>query len=698
MKRFASPPPAFDALLVANRGEIAHRVLRSARALGLRTIAVHASGERDAPHVAAADEALELRADSDLAAYLSIEAVIDACRRSGAGAVHPGYGFLSETPAFARACAAAGIVFVGPSAEAIEALGDKAQAKAIAQRAGVPCLPGYAGDDPSPAAMAAEAERIGVPLMIKAAAGGGGRGMRRVDSLADFEWLREAAAKEAQSAFGDGRLLLERCVDGARHVEIQILADRFGHCVHLGERDCSTQRRHQKIIEEAPAPGVSAQTRAAMGEAAVRLAQAAGYVGAGTVEFLLDPDGDFRFLEVNTRLQVEHRVTEAVTGVDLVEMQLRIARGEPLPFAQADLRFDGHAIEARLCAEDAFAGFVPRSGAIHGWRVAHDDAVLVDHALGAGTYVSPHFDSLIAKFVARGGNREDARLRLVSALAHSSILGPTTNRALLLECLRAPRFVAGDLDVGWLEDAASCWRAPAPDSRWQAVASALWVQAVMRRHGPLANWSSNGARRSRVSLAVVGVDAGEAHARAQGDTEGSEGSERGEGTHRLAKSPVEEPMRWNAEVEAAHDDALTVRIGAHESTLQIESAESMRIDGHRLPVHVAFEGTPARPLRMWLDHCGFAAGVVDAASLPVRRASADAGGELRARMHGRIASLAVAEGERVRAGQALLSIEAMKMEHRIDAPTGGRVAAIAVSVGAQVSPATLLVRIEPEAA
>ena len=698
MKRFASPPHAFDALLVANRGEIAHRVLRSARALGLRTIAVHAPGERDAPHIAAADEALELRADSDLAAYLSIEAVIDACRRSGAGAVHPGYGFLSENPAFARACEAAGIVFVGPPAEAIEALGDKARAKAIAQRAGVPCLPGYAGDDPSPAAMAAEAERIGMPLMIKAAAGGGGRGMRRVDSLADFERLREAAAKEAHSAFGDGRLLLERCVDGARHVEIQILADRFGHCVHLGERDCSTQRRHQKIIEEAPAPGVSAQTRAAMGEAAVRLAQAAGYVGAGTVEFLLDRSGDFRFLEVNTRLQVEHRVTEAITGVDLVEMQLRIARGEPLPFAQADLRFDGHAIEARLCAEDAFAGFVPRSGAIHGWRIAHDDAVLVDHALGAGTRVSPHFDSLIAKFVARGRHREDARLRLVSALARSSILGPTTNRALLLECLRAPRFVAGDLDVGWLEDAASCWRAPAPDSRWQAVASALWAQAVMRRHGPLANWSSNGARRSRVSLAVVGADAGDAQAHAHDDTEESEGSERGEATRHRAKPPVDEPMRWNAEVEAARDDALTVRIGAHERTLQIESAESMRIDGHRLPIHVAFEGPPARPLRMWLDHCGFAAGVVDAASLPARRASAHAGGELRARMHGRIASLAVAEGERVRAGQTLLSIEAMKMEHRIDAPTGGRVAAIAVSVGAQVSPATLLVRIEPEAA
>ncbi|RIK96273.1 MAG: 3-methylcrotonyl-CoA carboxylase [Burkholderiales bacterium] len=679
MTRVAPPPPAFDTLLVANRGEIARRVLRSARALGLRTIAVHAPGEPDAAHLADADESIELRADSDLAAYLSIDAVIDACRRSGAGAVHPGYGFLSENPAFARACKAAGIVFVGPPAESIEALGDKARAKEIAQRAGVPCLPGYAGDDASPSTMAAEAERIGVPLMIKAAAGGGGRGMRRVDSLVDFERLRAAARKEAQSAFGDGRLLLERCVDDARHVEIQIIADRFGNCVHLGERDCSTQRRHQKIVEEAPAPGIPEQTRAAMGEAAVRLARAVGYVGAGTVEFLLDRSDDFHFLEVNTRLQVEHRVTEAIAGIDLVELQLRIARGEPLPFAQADVRFDGHAIEARLCAEDAFAGFAPRSGAIRGWRIAHQDAVLVDHALGAGASVSPHFDSLIAKFVAHGGDREEARLRLVSALARSSILGPVTNRALLLECLRAPRFVAGDLDVGWLEDAAAHWRAPVPDPGWQAVASAQWTKALMAGHGTLANWSSSGKRCSQVSLAAIGGDAAaNAHATVQAGTD--------------------DLLRWDAEVEAADDGALVVRIGTHESRLQLDSAEAVRIDGHRLPIHVAFEGPPTRPSRMWLDHCGFAAGVVDAASLPSRRMRAEAGGELRARMHGRVATIAVAEGDRVRAGQTLLSIEAMKMEHRIGSPTSGRVAAIAVSVGAQVSPATLLVRIDREAA
>ncbi|MCD6681549.1 MAG: ATP-grasp domain-containing protein [Burkholderiaceae bacterium] len=681
MKRIEAPWRAFDALLVANRGEIARRVLHSARALGLRTIAVHARSERDAPHVAEADEAIELQAASDLGAYLSIDAIVDACRRSGAGAVHPGYGFLSESAAFARACAAAGIVFVGPSADAIEALGDKARAKAIAQRIGVPCLPGYGGDDQSAAAMAAEAERIGAPLMIKAAAGGGGRGMRRVDSLADFERLRAAAAAEAKAAFGDDRLLLERRVDSARHVEVQVLADRFGNCVHLGERDCSTQRRHQKLVEEAPAPGVSTRTREAMGEAAVRLARAAGYVGAGTAEFLLDPDGDFHFLEVNTRLQVEHRVTEAITGIDLVEMQLRVARGESLPFAQADVRFDGHAIEARLCAEDAFAGFVPRSGSIVAWRVEHAEGVLVDHALGAR--VSPHFDSLLAKFVTHGRNREEARLRLVATLEGSSILGVATNREFLLECLRAPRFVAADLDVGWLVEAAAAWRRPVSDARWQAVASALWVHRAMGTHGALANWSSSGPRHSQVALAMEG---------------GIDAVPVAEPIDDEATTSAPEASRWRASLEDAHDDGFLVLVGSRRFLLRIETPGWVSIDRHRQPIHVAFEGPSRAPTRMWLDHAGFAAGVVDAASLPSRQTGRDAGGELHANMHGRIASIAVAEGHRVNAGQPLLSIEAMKMEHVVSAPIDGRVAALAVSIGTQVSPATLLVRIEAEAA
>lgn len=685
MMRRQPPPRAFDALLVANRGEIARRVLRSARALGLRTIAVHAPGEGDAPHVADADDAIELHADSELAAYLSIAAIVDACRRSGAGAVHPGYGFLAENASFARACAAADVVFVGPPPQAIDALGDKARAKAIAHRIGVPCLPGYGGEDPSVAAMAAEAERIGVPLMIKAAAGGGGRGMRRVDALADFERLRAAAAAEAQSAFGDGRLLLERCVAGARHVEVQVLADRFGNCVHLGERDCSTQRRHQKLVEEAPAPGVPARTREAMGEAAVRLAQAVEYVGAGTVEFLLDPDGAFHFLEVNTRLQVEHRVTEMLTGIDLVAMQLRIARGEALPFTQADVRLDGHAIEARLCAEDAYRGFVPQSGAIAAWRIANDEGVLVDHALGPDGCVSPRFDSLLAKFVAHGRDREEARLRLVSALARSSILGVVTNRSFLLECLRAPRFVAADVDVDWLAETAAGWHRPAPDARWQAAASALWTSEAMRAHGSLADWSSRGARRSQVSLALEDA------------TDASDAAAATRQSDAKADTPTFVPSRWDAQLEAAHDGQLAVSIGAHRALVGIASPDSISVDGHRQPIHVAFDGAAPLPARMWLDHAGLAACVVDATSLPARRTDATVDGELRARMHGRIASVAVTEGDRVNAGQALLSIEAMKMEHVVSAPASGRVAALAVSVGTQVSPMTLLARIEAQA-
>ncbi len=673
MRRDAGFAGAFDALLVANRGEIACRILRSARALGLRTIAVHAPGERDAPHVKAADEAVELRADSDLAAYLSIDAIVDACRRSAAGAVHPGYGFLSENAAFARACEAAGIVFVGPPPQAIEALGDKARAKALAERIGVPCLPGCSGDGRSTAELAAEAERIGTPLMIKAAAGGGGRGMRRVDSLAGFAALCEAAAQEAASAFGDAGLLLEKLAAGARHVEIQVLADRLGHCVHLGERDCSTQRRHQKIVEEAPAPGVPARLRAAMGDAAVRLMREAGYVGAGTVEFLLGPEGEFHFLEVNTRLQVEHRVTEAITGIDLVEMQLRIARGEPLPFAQDELRFDGHAIEARLCAEDAFGGFVPQSGPLVAWRVEPDEGVLVDHALGPGARVSPHFDSLLARFVAHGRDREQARQRLVAALERSSILGLATNRAFLLASLRAPRFVRAAVDTDWLADASAAWQAPSPDAQWRAVASALRVDAAARRHASLANWSSNGTRLSHVSLALLGPEA----------------------TADAAGTPAHARTHWQAQVEAV-DGGLVVRDGSQETRLRIESTDAVQVDGLRRPMHVAFVDPHEGAFRMWLDYGGVAACVVDASSLPARRTSADARTELRAGMHGRVASLAVSEGEHVRTGQTLLSIEAMKMEHRIAAPSDGRVAALAVSPGMQVSPATLLARIEPD--
>ncbi|MCZ8099635.1 MAG: ATP-grasp domain-containing protein, partial [Burkholderiales bacterium] len=407
----------FDTLLIANRGEIACRVIRTARAMGLQTVAVHSDADAGALHVRHADAAVRIGAGPARESYLDVARIIEACRASGAQAVHPGYGFLSENAGFARALREAGLTFVGPPPEAIDALGNKSAAKALAHRLDVPCLPGYQGAEQDDDTLVAQARRVGAPLMIKAAAGGGGRGMRAVDDLSDEDLLREAirsARAEAESSFGDGTLLVERRVVRARHVEVQVFGDTHGGYVHLGERDCSTQRRNQKVLEEAPAPGVSESLRARMGDAAIRLARAVGYVGAGTIEFLLEPDGAFWFLEMNTRLQVEHPVTECVTGLDLVEWQLRVARGEPLPRAQEEIRFVGHAIEARLCAEDPYAGFAPQVGPIDAWRMPSGEGVRVDHGLADAAGVPPFYDSMIAKVIASGADREQARARLVA--------------------------------------------------------------------------------------------------------------------------------------------------------------------------------------------------------------------------------------------------------------------------------------------
>ena len=495
----------FDTLLIANRGEIACRVIRTARAMGLRTVAVYSDADRDARHVQLADTALRLGPGPARDSYLNIELVIDACKRSGAGAVHPGYGFLSENADFARACRDAGIVFVGPTPEAIDALGHKAAAKQLAERIGVPCLPGYSGAAQDNDTLLREAQRIGAPLMIKASAGGGGRGMRRCDDVGDaasVTQLIESARAEALASFGNGALLLERLVEEARHVELQVFGDTHGGAVHLGERDCSTQRRNQKILEEAPAPGVSAELRARMGEAAVKLVREVGYVGAGTVEFLLTPDGEFHFLEMNTRLQVEHPVTEAITGLDLVEWQLRIARGEPMPLQQADIRWHGHAIEARLCAEDAFNGFAPQAGRVLHWTVPAGEGIRIDHGLVAQPEIPPYYDSMIAKVIAYGADREQARGRLQRALAGSAVLGLRTNRDYLLQALSAPAFAKPELATRWLGEASAAWLPRVPDARWAAVAAALLLHRRSRVFGPLALFSSSGQRDTPLRLAV----------------------------------------------------------------------------------------------------------------------------------------------------------------------------------------------------
>ncbi len=661
MNSITRPNPGFDTLLVANRGEIACRIIRTARRLGLRTVAVCTTVDVDAPHVALADEAQFLDGDSPLRSHLSIESLLLACRRSAAGAVHPGYGFLSESPAFARACTAAGIVFVGPAAETIELLGNKARAKELAQRIGVPTLPGYAGADQSIAALHREASRIGTPLMIKAAAGGGGRGMRRVDDLARFPSLVESARTEAFAAFGDGTLLLEKLADGARHVEIQIVADAFGRCVHLGDRDCSTQRRHQKIIEEAPAPGLSVQQREAIADAAVRLADAAGYRGAGTVEFLLMPDGGFWFIEVNARLQVEHRVTEEITGIDLVEAQLRIARGEALPWSQSGIRFDGHAIEARLCAEDASDGFAPQSGDIVSWRIPSAPYLRVDHALGENASVSPHFDSMIAKVVAHGRDRDEARRRLIAALAELSLLGPRTNRALLGACLRDVAFVDARLHTGWLGQVARHVDAPAVHDDWKAAASAFLVHSQARAHAALANWSSTGARSVVVSPLA------------------------------------DDGSGWLARI-AATAGGYRVRIGSSEHEVRFGDDDAVWVDGRRRRMHAYCAFGASGAVHAWLDLDGVTACIVDGGALAAQPKQAQGSADVRAAMHGRVASIVVRAGDAVQAGQTLLLLEAMKMEHRIAAPVAGRIAELPVKAGAQVTPSTLLARIEAASA
>jgi geranyl-CoA carboxylase alpha subunit len=475
----------FKSLLIANRGEIAVRIARTARRLGVATVAVYSDADRDAPHVRAADAAVHIGPASPRESYLDIAALLKA----EADAIHPGYGFLSENPAFAEAVIASGRIWVGPPPAAMRALGDKANAKMLAAKAGVPVLPTYAG-------------KPEFPLVIKAVAGGGGRGMRLVRSPKQLDEALASAKSEALHAFGDDRVILERAILAPRHVEVQVFADAQGHCVHLGERDCSVQRRHQKLIEESPSPAVDAKLRAKLGEAAVAVARAAGYVGAGTIEFLLDEAGGFWFIEANARLQVEHPVTEAVTGLDLVEWQLRVAAGEALPLAQKDIRFEGHAIEARLCAEDPARHFLPQSGRIALWQPAA--GVRVDHALESGIEIPPHYDSLAAKLIAHGRTRDDAREKLAAALDATVALGISTNKAFLAAVLRDPVFAGPGATTAFIEQRFAGWKPPAAD---EATARRLHAQACAEaaRFGEWGRWTN--MRRPDAAPAPTAPDA-----------------------------------------------------------------------------------------------------------------------------------------------------------------------------------------------
>jgi geranyl-CoA carboxylase alpha subunit len=635
-------------LLIANRGEIARRIVRTARCMGLRTVAVYSDADRDALHVREVGAAVRIGAAAPRESYLNIAAIIAAAKHSGSDAVHPGYGFLAENADFAQAVVDAGLIWVGPPPAVIRRMGDKADAKRIARAAGVPTIPGAEPDDQSNAGLAAAAKPLGFPLMIKAAAGGGGRGMRLVRAESELAVALDAARSEAEHAFGDGRLLLERALTGARHIEVQVFADQHGNMIHLGERDCSVQRRHQKLIEESPSPAVDAALREKMGAAAVALAQTVNYEGAGTIEFLLDADKNFYFMEMNTRLQVEHPVTEAITGIDLVEWQLRVARGERFTREQSDIRFHGHAIEARLCTEDPARDFLPQAGRLALWQPA--GGVRTDHALESGSEISPFYDSMIAKVIAHGATREQARERLGKALDDTVALGLPTNKAFLAAVLRDDEFAAHGATTNFLSRRFAKIDAATPDPETLAIAATML--AARAGYGEWNSWSnSERAMRVRFGESDVGL------------RRSSDG--------------------FHAAVSQADFALRIVSMGQSDARILINGAEEN--------VTFALDGDTIHIARAGQSHT-----LVDTTHAPpVRRASAATDGRLVAPMNGRVVSVNAKPGETMEAGKALVVLEAMKMEHALSLPQPARVIAVHVAPGAQVAPGHLLVELEP---
>jgi acetyl/propionyl-CoA carboxylase alpha subunit len=647
-------------LLIANRGEIARRVMRTAHAMGIATVAVFSDADARSPFVDEADEAVHLPGSAPADTYLAGDAVIAAAAATGADAIHPGYGFLSENAAFARACFDAGVTFVGPTPEAIEQMGSKLAAKELMAAAGVPVLPSVVVADP-PDALA-----VGFPLLVKAVYGGGGRGMRVVRSPAELADAVTSARREAEHAFGDGTVFAERFVESPRHVEIQVLGDRHGTVVHLFERDCSIQRRYQKVIEESPSPAVGDALRAELGGAAVAAARAIGYVGAGTVEFVLAPTGEFWFLEVNTRLQVEHPVTEMVTGLDLVRLQLLVAQGDPLPAEAMQARLVGHAIEARLYAEDVPAGFLPASGTISRFRVPPGAGIRVDSGVEDGSVVSPYYDALLAKVIAWEPSRTGAARHLARTLAATEVHGPVTNRELLVRVLRHPEFLAGRTDTGFLDrhDPAAL-AAPLPSAsarRHHALAAALADQAVRRSCAPVqpaipSGWRNVGRPPQRVR-------------------------------YRDATGEVEVAYRLEGTTVAAEVDG--VGVGALDVT-----AGDDRVAGEFDGVRRHYAVHRAGPSVLVSDADGSST-FADVPLFPSPVVAA-APGSLVAPMPGSIARVNVAVGDLVASGDTLIVLEAMKMEHTVRAPHAGTVVDVRAVAGQQVEAGAVLVVVDGDA-
>ena len=663
-----------DSVLIANRGEIVMRIARTARRMGLRTIAIASDADRDSEHARSCDEMVGIGGERPADSYLRIDKVLDAARRSDARAIHPGYGFLAENATFARAAIDAGLIWIGPPPAAMAAMGDKAQARQRAAALGVPVVPGYDGDDQGDARLASEAQRIGFPLLVKASSGGGGRGMRLVASSADLQSALHAARREAQAAFGDARLVLERAVQRPRHVEIQVFGDLHGNVIHLGERDCSVQRRHQKLVEEAPCPALTPALRRRMGDCAATLARAIGYVGAGTVEMLLQGNGEFYFMEMNTRLQVEHPVTEALVGIDLVEWQLRIATGEALPLAQDEAlaRYErgGHAIEVRLCAEDALHGDLPQSGRLLAWH--EPQGVRCDHALAAGQAISPYYDSMLAKLIAHAPTRDAARAQLARALDDTQALGVTTNRALLAAVLRHPSFAQADVATDFLDAHFADRRAtlPAPGGAHLALA-AVWLASHGAADLPPA-WAASALAAPRDTLLPMAIGDATQSWRLLRKRDGWQ-AEGAAGRFELRR------LLWSRSACGTSTLAAHVRGAGVDRMLRLEGLLRSSADGDLLCALCDGIDLQLRDLRL---------------EPPDRRRGA-ASGDVMALMHGRLVQLHVAVGDTVAAGQTIAVLEAMKMEHALAAPVSGRVRTLGAAQGAQVSPTQVLIEIEP---
>ncbi len=661
----------FTKILIANRGEIACRIAKTAKRLGIRVVAVYSEADANARHVAMADEAYCIGPAAAKESYLRGGAIIEAARKAGAQAVHPGYGFLSENEDFAASCEKAGLVFIGPPASAIRAMGSKSAAKSLMEKAGVPLVPGYHGERQEPEFLRGQSDRIGYPVLIKASAGGGGKGMRVVEGDADFEAALASCQREAKASFGDDRVLVEKYLSRPRHIEIQVFADTKGRCVYLFERDCSVQRRHQKVLEEAPAPGMSEDRRRAMGEAAVAAAKAVGYVGAGTVEFIANQDGSFYFMEMNTRLQVEHPVTEMITGLDLVEWQLRVASGEPLPLPQERLAIRGHSIEARVYAENPAKNFLPSTGTLRHLRApdaaefevgsgASPAAVRVDSGVREGDAISPYYDPMIAKLIVWGDTREAALARMSAALGEFEVVGVTTNIEFLGRIVRSHAFSTGDLDTGLIErNRIELFHRP-PAVRDDVLAAATFAELARGKALALDRARASGEPNSPWHL-VDGWRMNDASHQSLVFTEGKQHT------------------------------AVTVRHSASGYRLRVPSGE-FALSGetgpdNRIRLWLDDRCIVARALRFGTEWNIFLAGEQHRLALrdELHELESEAhGGTLAAPMPGKVIAVLVKKGARVEKGAPLVILEAMKMEHTITAPRAGKVAEIRYAAGEQV--------------